>query len=1627
MYRLLKTLIWKRQWLLLAGIILCGPTAVSAAASGAAPDASHGPADVAFYWSGSSGDGVGALTITGAAGLAYVPDRYGVSDGAAYLFAGTHLSIGSSTVAAGLPTGNSARTAAAWIRAQLTPDATEAVVSIGSFTAGAERQPGACTLTTIAGSGSPGFYGDGLDALSASFREHWEIAYDSQGRLLIADAGNHRVRRVGLDGIMTSVAGTGSNYQGGGSGGDGGAAASAQLNYPTNVVVDRSDNIYIAEQIGNRIRRVDAVTGIITTVIGTGVKSSGADGQAGTSTAINAPHGLAVYPDGSLLFAERGGCRIRAWNVTTQRVSSVAGSGSCVYGGDGGLAAAATFNEPYGIFLDIVGNIYVADAESHAVRRIDAVTSIITTVAGTATQGFAGEGGAAIAAQLWRPRTISADHHGNIYIVEDGCRIVRVDAMTKKLTRLLGTANSGYAAGFTPDGTFTTSSAVYAPFGLLFRPDGSAVFNDHGNLRIRRISASCFSDLRDGSWSLLSQGSAYTAGVAARGGSAGFGVAGPAVVDSKWRHIAATFDGTSQRLYVDGVQVAEAPATFATTASSNSALVIGDAVPGAPSAAYSGSIGDLRIYNRALSPNEIAELALPVLPVYPNAVNPVPTAGATSYTWECSPGYSGFSMTWTLDPQYNSWSSSGGPVNCVACPTDGSPCVPPSPSPSSSPTGSPSVSATRSPSSSPSATSSPSESRTPSPSTSPSWSVTSSPSCSPSSTATWIPPSATPSTTQTVNFTASPSGTANASGTPSPSMTPSVSSSPSVNTSITSIWRSQVAYDVTLRCTSTATAGTGTCPTVTTLFADPAVGVLLRRAFADTHRDSMVAARVYVPTADDVVITAITDWPDGTQRRVIGVSDPVNAVSATPSPPPPPSPSPPGVGARRLTDAGVTVSVALSVYATDFVAAIAASQAIADFVLSSSAYTSVVAALSPRFSLADAVPLSYTVMITAPSIVKSSSGSGSGSGSESATADSSQVPLIAGAAAAGAVVLALLAVVGVLRSRRQRQRQQAAMKESRLTVRTVTDKRIAADANAQLAIHAQVAPGLAGSHRGPGPGPGPLPGSGPASRTDTHSPTAATTPGALSSSFQIDLPGSGALDQLAVPAAAAAAAAAVARPLADAAASAVAGAAELLEAAAPAVPLIGVALGALAVVARQLQHMRSNNVVAAAVAERVTRLEGLVTQAAKDDSFAVQYAAVLQSLIHTLEGAQRTLEEMSQRGSVAAFVSARGDAVVLTTLQTALSNHVTELSAALQLETLSAVREIHETVVKAAAPAAPAAMPPFSMQLTQRDFIFDPPLDQQMLTAPRGSYGVVVFGYWKAANLPVAVKLLPARGPHGEQLISIMDWLAEAELMRRLRDSRAENVVLLLGIGAIEEASGVARFIVAMERMDGGALRTLLDSYLRAGRQPALEVAVGWCLDIARGIAECHAAMVVHSDVKAANVLLTATRKAKLGDLGTARVTRSINATMTRGGTATAVGARGTLLWLAPELIEDSTAAPSLPSDVYSWAVTAWEVLTLHLPYHDAGGTLVVNLDRLQAMIDLVAGKLRPDMALVRPDAPAALLTLIQAAWHSDPRSRPKMSEVVQQLQALLTDEAAMHAGAPAQPGVLALENGTSV
>lgn len=333
-------------------------------------------------------------------------------------------------------------------------------------------------ITTFAGNGAVGFGGDGGPATSASFYDPSEVTVDSVGNVYVVDANNERIRRIDLFGTITTVAGNGDCAFAG----DGGPATSASFCYPTSVAVDASGNLYISDLNNQRVRRVDGSTGVITTVAGNGASGYSGDGVPATSASLWNPYGVAVY-GGSFYVAEIGGNRVRRVDPAGI-ITTIAGNGASSYSGDGGPATAAGLNGPSGIAFDAAGNLFIADQANSAVRRVDAATGIITTVAGNGAPGFSGDGGPAAQATLNAPEDVAVDEKGNLFIADStNERIRRVDAASGTITTVAGNG----APGFSGDGGPAVSASLNIPTGVAVGRYGRLYIADMMNYRIRRV------------------------------------------------------------------------------------------------------------------------------------------------------------------------------------------------------------------------------------------------------------------------------------------------------------------------------------------------------------------------------------------------------------------------------------------------------------------------------------------------------------------------------------------------------------------------------------------------------------------------------------------------------------------------------------------------------------------------------------------------------------------------------------------------------------------------------------------------------------------------------------------------------------------------------------------------------------------------------------------------------------------------------------------------------------------------------------------------------------------------------------------------------------------------------------
>ncbi len=285
-------------------------------------------------------------------------------------------------------------------------------------------------ITTIAGTGTEGFNGDGGAATAALIKKPCGVNLDNSFNVYFGDCvGYNVIRKITVStGIISTVAGNG----GIGYSGDNIQATSTTLNYPNDVVLDSSGNLYIAERGNNRIRKVEVSTGVITTIVGTGTGSSTGDGSVATSATLNGPCYSRFDSAGNYYVSECEGHRVRKVITVSTDIPSIqptyypslsphsisvittfAGTGTAGYSGDGSQATSAAVYHPTGLAIDSSGNVYFSDWENHRVRKITTSTGIITTYAGTGTSSFNGDGGVASSAALNNPYGLSMDTSGN--------------------------------------------------------------------------------------------------------------------------------------------------------------------------------------------------------------------------------------------------------------------------------------------------------------------------------------------------------------------------------------------------------------------------------------------------------------------------------------------------------------------------------------------------------------------------------------------------------------------------------------------------------------------------------------------------------------------------------------------------------------------------------------------------------------------------------------------------------------------------------------------------------------------------------------------------------------------------------------------------------------------------------------------------------------------------------------------------------------------------------------------------------------------------------------------------------------------------------------------------------------
>ena len=390
-------------------------------------------------------------------------------------------------------------------------------------------------IATTAGTGEPGFFGDGGPASRARLNEPKGVAVDGHGHLYIADSENHVIRKIDrLTGLISTVAGQaqedGSSQAGGEPGqsrweevdpfaerpetvaggkytqqadvsgtvrywinsgaapkryrGDGGPAVQAQLNFPTAVVIDQQGNLYIADTMNHRVRWVSSVTGVIDTLAGTGQPRFSGDGGPAAHAALHEPAALALDDEGHLYIADQGNHRVRMVDLRTRTIQTIAGTGTATYDGDEKPAIQASLAGPAGLAC-LGDQLYIADTFNGRIRCIQLATGIISTVAGDGTAYQYDPQSDAPSLSLSRPTNLTLDRAGNLFLTDSDNHLVR--RWDRKLGGAVRVAGTGVAA-YSGEGGLAGEASLSYPFGISIDADGTLFVADTFNHRIRTLS-----------------------------------------------------------------------------------------------------------------------------------------------------------------------------------------------------------------------------------------------------------------------------------------------------------------------------------------------------------------------------------------------------------------------------------------------------------------------------------------------------------------------------------------------------------------------------------------------------------------------------------------------------------------------------------------------------------------------------------------------------------------------------------------------------------------------------------------------------------------------------------------------------------------------------------------------------------------------------------------------------------------------------------------------------------------------------------------------------------------------------------------------------------------------------------
>ena len=335
-------------------------------------------------------------------------------------------------------------------------------------------------ISTVAGTGAKGYAGDGGPATQALLNNPFDLAFDPAGNLCFSDTYNHCIRRIDArSGSITTIAGSGER----GFSGDGEPATQARMDQPYGIVIDRSGNIYIADRLNGRVRRIDGASGVITTLAGDGSGKYGGDGGPSDRAGLVEPNGLALDREHRRLFiADVADNRVRVIDRVSGVITTFAGTGNAAHAGDGGSAAAADVFGARAVALAPDDSLYVLERQGSSLRRVR--DGIIETVAGTGARAYGGDGHDARHAVFNAPKEMAVDPSGNVFIVDTENHAIRlIDARTWIVTTIAGNGEAGPGG----DGGPATAASLARPHGALVGPDGAVYIGDSENHRVRKL------------------------------------------------------------------------------------------------------------------------------------------------------------------------------------------------------------------------------------------------------------------------------------------------------------------------------------------------------------------------------------------------------------------------------------------------------------------------------------------------------------------------------------------------------------------------------------------------------------------------------------------------------------------------------------------------------------------------------------------------------------------------------------------------------------------------------------------------------------------------------------------------------------------------------------------------------------------------------------------------------------------------------------------------------------------------------------------------------------------------------------------------------------------------------------